>query len=133
MPASPATGRRRQYLLGRGVHMRAQRSFVAGCVLAVSMAVAASAWADTNIQGNASGLPDVDVRTGSLAPTHAQRAAASALDAQVAWNDFGTPSSLVRPGGALGATVQGSSATDAARAWLSAHRSLFRLGSTTGF
>jgi hypothetical protein len=97
------------------------------------LALAASAWADTDIQGNQSGLPDLDVRTGTVAPTHAQRAAASALGAQVAWNDFGTPSSLVRPGGALGATVQGSSATDAARAWLSAHRSLYRLSSTANF
>jgi extracellular elastinolytic metalloproteinase len=113
--------------------MRAQRGFVAGCVLAGTLALVGSAWADTDTQGNASGLPDLDVRTGTLAPTHAQRSAASALDAQVAWNDFGTPASLVRPGGALGASVQGSSATDAARAWLSAHRSLFRLRSTTGF
>ena len=50
----------------------------------------------------------------------------------MAWNQFGTPSSLVRPGGALGATVQGSSASDAARGWLSANRSLFRLSSTAG-
>jgi extracellular elastinolytic metalloproteinase len=113
--------------------MRAQRGFVAGCVLAGTMALAASAWADTDIQGNPSGLPDLDVRTGTLAPTAAQRSAASALGAQVAWNDFGTPSSLVRPGGALGAGVAGASAPDAARAWLSANRALFRLPSTKGF
>jgi hypothetical protein len=113
--------------------MRAQRGFVAGCVLAGTLALVGSAWADTNIQGNASGLPDLDVRTGTLAPTAAQRSAAKALDAQVAWNVFGTPSSLVRPGGALGTAVAGSNATDAARAWLSAHRSLFRLPSTAGF
>src|SRR5882724_830876 len=86
--------------------MRAQRGFVAGCVLAGTMALAASAWADTDIQGNATGLPDLDVRTGTLAPTAAQRSAASAL---------------------------GASAPDAARAWLSANRALFRLPSTKGF
>src|SRR6476646_9486543 len=66
----------------------------------------------------APGLPDLDVRTGTVAPTAAQRADAKALRAEVAWNQFGTPSSLARRGGALGATVGGATAPDAARAWL---------------
>jgi extracellular elastinolytic metalloproteinase len=112
--------------------MRAQRGFVLACALAGTLALAGSATADTDIQGNPNGLPDLDVRAGKLAPTAAQRADVRDLGAQVAWNQFGTPSSLVRPGGALGATVKRSSAADAARAWLSSNRSLFRLSSTAG-
>ena len=112
--------------------MRSQRGFVLACALTGTLALAGSAVADTDIQGNPNGLPDLDVRAGKLAPTAAQRTDVRDLGAQVAWNQFGTPSSLVRPGGALGATVQGSSASDAARAWLSSNRSLFRLSSTQG-
>ena len=112
--------------------MRSQRGFVLACALTGTLALAGSAAADTDIQGNPNGLPDLDVRAGKLAPTAAQRTDVRDLGAQVAWNQFGTPSSLVRPGGALGATVQGSSASDAARAWLSSNRSLFRLSSTQG-
>ena len=96
--------------------MRSQRGFVLACALTGTLALAGSAAADTDIQGNPNGLPDLDVRAGKLAPTAAQRTDVRDLGAQVAWNQFGTPSSLVRPGGALGATVQGSSASDAARA-----------------
>ena len=102
--------------------MRSQRGFALACALTGTLALAGSAAADTDIQGNQNGLPDLDVRAGKLAPTAAQRTDARDLGAQVAWNQFGTPSSLVRSGGALGATVQGSSATDAARAWLSSNR-----------
>ena len=102
--------------------MRAQRGFMLACALTGTLAVAGSAVADTDIQGDPSGRPDLDVRTGKLAPTAAQRTDVRDLGAQVAWNQFGTPSSLVRPGGTLGATVQGSSAADAARAWLASNR-----------
>jgi extracellular elastinolytic metalloproteinase len=112
--------------------MRAQRGFMLACALTGTLALTGSAVADTDIQGSPTGLPDLDVRAGKLTPTTAQRSDVRDLGAQVAWNQFGTPSSLVRPGGALGATVQGSSAGDAARAWLSSNRSLFRLGSTDG-
>jgi extracellular elastinolytic metalloproteinase len=112
--------------------MRSQRGFVLACALIGTLVLAGSAAADTDIQGNPNGLPDLDVRAGKLAPTAAQRTDVRDLGAQVAWNQFGTPSSLVRSGGALGSAVQGSSASDAARAWLSSNRSLFRLSSTQG-
>jgi extracellular elastinolytic metalloproteinase len=112
--------------------MRSQRGCVLAGALVGTLALAGSALADTDIQGNPSGLPDLDVRAGKLAPTAAQRADVRDLGATVGWNQFGTPSSLVRPGGSLGAAVQGANATDAARAWLSSNRSLFRLTSTSG-
>jgi hypothetical protein len=77
------------------------------------------------------GLPDLDVRSGHIAPTAAQRADAKAMRAEVAWNEFGTPSTLVRAGGTLG-TAGGATAGDAARAWLDSNRSLFRLASLAG-
>ena len=55
-----------------------------------------------------------------------QRSAASQLGATVRWNDFGTPQSVIRHGGYL-ATGLPSDPEDAARAWLSANRALFRL------
>ena len=41
--------------------MRAQRGFVLACALTGTLALAGSAAADTDIQGNPDGLPDLDV------------------------------------------------------------------------
>jgi extracellular elastinolytic metalloproteinase len=112
--------------------MRVQRGSVLVGAAACLLAWAATAMAETDIQGNPTGKPDVDVRTGRLAPTKAQRSDVADLQAQAGWNQFGTPSSLVRPGAALGASVGAASAADAARAWLSANRSLYRLSSLDG-
>src|SRR4051812_3681177 len=114
-----------------GMHMRMQGTLVSAIVLAGTLAVASPALGAGDIR-DSSGLPDLDVRTGQLAPTAAQRADVKALRADVAWNPFGTPSTLVRPGGALGATVGGATATAAARSWLEQNRALFRLSSATG-
>jgi extracellular elastinolytic metalloproteinase len=77
-------------------------------------------------QGEDSVLTDVDRRLGRLAPTGAQRAAVERLGAEVRWNDFGTPQSLIRYGGYLGSGLPSNPAA-AARSWLSANRGLFRL------
>ena len=77
--------------------MRSQRGFVLVCAVTGTLALAGSALADTDVQGNPSGLPDLDVRTGKLAPTAAQRSDVRDLGASVAWNQFGTPSSLSLP------------------------------------
>ena len=37
------------------------------------------------------GLPDLDSRTASVAPTAAQQAIVSGLGAHVTWNQYGTP------------------------------------------
>jgi extracellular elastinolytic metalloproteinase len=71
-------------------------------------------------------LADLDARTGSVAPTAAQVAAVSSLGAHVRWNRFGTPASLIRYGGYL-ATGLGADPVAAARSFVSANRSLFRL------
>ena len=60
-------------------------------------------------------------------PSAAQRAAVKALHAKVTWNAYGTPSTLMRPGGFLSKATAGKSASSAARWWLAKHRGLFRL------
>src|SRR3954468_13207103 len=114
-----------------GMHMRITRTFVPALVVAVSLVSAAPALGAGDVQ-DSPGLPDVDVRAGTLAPTASQRAGVQALRADVAWNQFGTPSTLVRPGGALGATVDGAPAPPPGRGWLERNRALFRLSSATG-
>src|SRR3954447_9558812 len=118
-------------VLGRGCTMRMQRIFALALVIAAALAMAVPALGDADVDGSP-GLPDLDVRTGAIPPTAAQRAGAKALGADVSWNAVGTPSTLVRPGGALGATVGGDTATSAARTWLEGNRGLFRLSSATG-
>ena len=72
---------------------------------------------------------DFDTREGSVAPTAAQRAAAASLGADVRWNRFGTPSSLINYGGFLSQGIQATGPVAAARAWVDANAGLFRLGS----
>jgi extracellular elastinolytic metalloproteinase len=108
--------------------MRA-RCFVVVALAAVAVSPAA-AWGQGDVHD--AGPPDFDVRSGEVAPTAAQRSLVAALDGEVVWNRFGTPSSLVRPGGFLDARVGGSSAVDAARTWLAENRRLFRLSSLRG-
>ena len=104
--------------------MRAQRGFMLACALTGTFALAGSAAADTDIQGNPQGRPDIDVRAGSLAPTAAQRTDVRDLGAQVAWNQFGTPSSLVRPGARWARRCRARArATPRARGWRATARS----------
>jgi extracellular elastinolytic metalloproteinase len=65
-------------------------------------------------------------------PNTAQRAAVRALHAKATWNAYGTPSTLMRPGGFLSKATAGKSASSAARWWLSKHRVLFRLDNVRG-
>ena len=102
---------------------------VAGLVVFASAPPALAA--DVAIDGTRA-LPDRDTRTGQIRPAAAQRADARALGARVNWNRFGTPSSLVDPGGALATGVRGATPAAAARAWLDANAALFRLDSADG-
>ena len=51
---------------------------------------------------------------------------------QVAWNQFGTPSTLVDAGGTLATGVSGATPEAAARAWVDANRALFRGATADG-
>ena len=70
-------------------------------------------------------LPDLDLR-GSVLPTADQRRAASALDATVRWNRFGTPSSVYATDGDLGPAT-GPDEVASARTWLRENRTAFGL------
>src|SRR4051794_26269341 len=96
------------------------------CALALAAAVPASAGAVARLLPGQAGLPDLDARTGRVAPTPAQRSEASALSARVQWNRYGTPASLIARDGFLTGASAGAPA-DVARAFVRAHRELFRL------
>ncbi|MDX6511874.1 MAG: extracellular elastinolytic metalloproteinase, partial [Gaiellaceae bacterium] len=80
--------------------------------------------------GNILDRPDLggtfDARVGSIAPTAAQQSAADALGAKASWTRFGTVGSLIRFDGQPLAHLSGTPA-QAARAFVSAHRLLFKL------
>jgi extracellular elastinolytic metalloproteinase len=104
--------------------------------LAAALAVPATAARDraaprspTGFQGEEATPADVDRRAGQRAPTGAQLAAVDRIGAEVRWNDFGTPRSLIRYGGYL-ATGLPDDPVDAARTWLRQNRGLFRLSVT---
>jgi hypothetical protein len=114
--------------------MRGSRSLAVAAAAGVGLlAASAPALGAGSAADHAHGLPDRDVRKGTLRPTQAQQAEARSLGAVVAWNQFGTPSSLVDPGGALATGVGGATPQAAARAWLDDNAVLFRLASTDGF
>jgi extracellular elastinolytic metalloproteinase len=74
-------------------------------------------------------LEDRDARGEAVAPTAEQKRIADQMATSVRWSELGTPRSLIRHGGFLTRDVAGADAVDAARNWLSANRSLFRLDS----
>jgi extracellular elastinolytic metalloproteinase len=81
------------------------------------------------LASDSAGLDDFDSRSRSVPPTQQQRAAAARLGAEVTWNEFGTPRSMIRYGGFLTTGVRGVSAASAARRWVESNRALFRLDS----
>lgn len=108
--------------------VRVQRAVLAAIVAMGAAGTATqAAWGAGDPIDRGAGLPDRDVRSGHVKPTAAQRSEASDLGAQVAWNQFGTPSSLVDPGGTLATGVTGATASDAARSWLDRNKALFKL------
>jgi hypothetical protein len=109
--------------------MRVKRVVLAAFVAGIVVVPGGSALAAPDPIDTSKALPDIEVR-GTIKPTQAQRTDAKQLGSQVAWNQFGTPSSLIRPGGALGGTVAGATAADAARSWVERNKALFKLSST---
>src|SRR5918996_4469117 len=74
-------------------------------------------------------LEDRDTRAGRIAPSAEQKRDAERIATSVRWSDFGTPRSLINHDGFLATGVAGADAVAAARNWLDANRSLFRLDS----
>ncbi len=69
---------------------------------------------------------DIDNRAGRRSPSAAQKSAAASLGAEVVWNRFGTPQSLIKHGGSL-ATGLPADAEAAARRFLVVNQTLFGL------
>jgi hypothetical protein len=111
-------------LLARGCRWRGVVAGATGLLLLTTSSPALAVSAP--IVAAHAGLPDFDTRTGFRLPTQAQFNAVAALGATARWNVFGTPSSLIRYEGLLGAAPGGDPAT-AAREWVRAHRELFQL------
>src|SRR3954447_12946777 len=108
-------------------HARRRLALVVGAALAALALCAPAALGAGHLDGvGRDALPDFDARTGSIAPTAAQKTAVSRLKATVTWNRFGTPHTRSRRNGFL-ATAQGASAEAAARSFLAANAALFRL------
>jgi extracellular elastinolytic metalloproteinase len=113
--------------------MRRLRLRVVASVAAFgALVLPASAFGIAQITDQGDALRDVDVRSGAIAPTSAQRVAIKRLGATATWNRFGTPATLSKRGKYLAKGVRGRNAADAARRWLHRNRALFRLASTSG-
>lgn len=102
---------------------------VAPVALAALAAVVPSASFAVADVRDSEGLRDFDARQGRVAPSAGQKAAVRKLRADVSWNRFGTPQSLIRHRGYLARGVKGGTAAAAARNWLAANQRLFRLDS----
>jgi len=72
------------------------------------------------------------VRSVARGPSAAQRAAVAKLHAKATYNTYGTPSTLMRPGGYLAKHAAGATPAAVAKYWLSKHKVIFRLSSVKG-
>jgi hypothetical protein len=97
-----------------------------------ALALPTTALGVAQISEQSDALRDVDVRSGAIAPTSAQKAAVKRLGARVTWNQFGTPATLSKRGKYLNKSIRGNNAAHAARRWIHQNRALFRLRSTSG-
>src|SRR4051794_13738704 len=92
----------------------------------VALALPQGALGAADILQARQGLADFDGRTGSVAPTAAQRSAVGALGARATWTRFGTVRSLIRDGGYLASGLSGDSAS-VARTFVANNETLFGL------
>ena len=71
------------------------RAASAAALTLFAVAPATPAHAIGSILATQQGRPDLDARTGVVQPTSAQQQIVSNLGANVTWNRFGTPQSLI--------------------------------------
>jgi extracellular elastinolytic metalloproteinase len=107
------------------MHLRFGAATAAALAL-LALVPAAPALAIGNVLDTQQGRPDLDARTGNVDPTSAQEQIVSSLGANVSWNQFGTPLSLIKYGGYL-ATGLSSDPVAAAKTFITDNKTLFRL------
>jgi len=107
----------------------ARRAILPAALGLMALMLTPSSFGIVNIEGVTNDqLPDFDARV-ALAPTPEQVHAAARVPGRVSWSEYGTPAELTRWGGYLSTRIKAPSATAAARAYLAAHKQLFRLAS----
>ena len=102
------------------------KAMIAVTMIAMMLSGASSVFAQARILDVHQGLADFDSRTASAAPTATQQAIVTSLGARATWNAFGTPQSLIKYGDYLASGLSGEPTT-AAREWIRANRTLFKL------
>jgi extracellular elastinolytic metalloproteinase len=109
--------------------VRLRRAVYVVALALIALATPSLAGAVGNIEGvTPQHLPDFDSRD-TVAPSQEQLTAAAALGAEVRWNQFGTPSSVIKFGGTLASGISAPDAATAASRWLVANSTLFKLSS----
>src|SRR5258707_7275094 len=109
----------------KGLNVR-QSSIVTLLFVAMSCLAPINAFGQLNLWDAAQGLPDLDNRVGSVAPTATQLSTVESLGAKAEWNQFGTIHTMLKHGGFLATGLSGDPVS-AAREWIRANRVLFRL------
>src|SRR3954447_11927229 len=115
----------------RGVrHLRMVMLAVGAVVL---LALPSTAGAIVYIdEDNTDQLADFDVRDeATVAPTAAQKPAASGLAARITWNNYGTPGSIFNQKGWGARDIKAPTAAAAARVWVNSHKSLLRTSASS--
>ena len=129
MPVRHEPATRRRHTFRRGAGAALATSLVVGLAQLPTSSYAAPepsrsdqfvGWGDSP-----AGLGNLDTR-GLARPKALQRRAAGDLGAEVRWNDFGTPASVLSTHGSLGKASSGNP-VKAARSWLEQHRNLLGL------
>jgi extracellular elastinolytic metalloproteinase len=94
--------------------------------IVLTLLVPMKVFGQLNLWDAPQGLPDLDNRTGRVAPTYAQMALVSNMGARAEWNQFGTVYTMLKYGGFLSTGLSGDPVS-AAREWIRVNRVLFRL------
>jgi extracellular elastinolytic metalloproteinase len=100
--------------------------------VAAMLVFAGPSFGVSSVSSGTHSLRDFSKGSTATRPTAAQRAAVRALHAKATWNRYGTPATLMRPGGYLTRGAAGGTAAVAARGWLAKHKALFRLSTIRG-
>src|SRR5258705_4813393 len=99
---------------------------IIACFAVMTFLAPINIFGQLNLWDAAQGLPDLDNRMGSVAPTATQLSTVESLGAKAEWNQFGTIHTMLKHGAFLATGLSGDPVS-AAREWIRANRVLFRL------